>query len=270
MNHRLAFSTPSSNSWILPFMLGASASLSVLWISKNWQTSTSTSSTTTSLTTTTQSERKSPSNNKTGNDVDVLDHEQLSNRILRKAEAVIQWRTSRLILVVERCTNGTYCSVCRRRIEWIDEMHVVVYEKIDWYSNYSLFLYSFLFCRPSFLDHNYSAILRTAEALGIQTVYMIDPPDIKMEEGDEIEDTQKKITRTPEEIEQRRLHHIFAQNAVCIYFYNCYDGFRVRRILIQYSFFSHDLSFFHPDWMADGSGFFFNRRMCSVLPERRL
>eukprot|EP00536_Pseudo-nitzschia_multiseries_P012224 jgi/Psemu1/207974/e_gw1.454.5.1 len=72
--------------------------------------------------------------------------------MLRKAEAVIQWRTSRLILVVERCTN----------------------------------------------DHNYSAILRTAEALGIQTVYMIDPP---------------QITRTPEEIEQRRLHHLFAQNA---------------------------------------------------------
>ena len=38
---------------------------------------------------------------------DLLDHEELSNRMLRKAEAVIQWRTSRLIIVIERCTNGT-------------------------------------------------------------------------------------------------------------------------------------------------------------------
>ncbi|OEU08920.1 SpoU_methylase-domain-containing protein, partial [Fragilariopsis cylindrus CCMP1102] len=41
-------------------------------------------------------------------------------------------------------------------------------------------------------DHNYSAILRTVEALGVATVYMIDPPD---------------------ELNQRRLHHIFARNA---------------------------------------------------------
>ena len=47
---------------------------------------------------------------------------------------------------------------------------------------------------------------------------MIDPPDVDMEEGEEgVKEgyQQKQITRTPEEIEQRRLHHIFAQNAVC-------------------------------------------------------
>lgn len=76
-----------------------------------------------------------------------------------------------------------------------------------------------LICHSShvFPDHNYSAILRTAEALGIQTVYMIDPPDIVFtEDGIEgsTKGTQKQITRTPEEIEQRRLHHLFAQNAV--------------------------------------------------------
>lgn len=59
------------------------------------------------------------------------DRPDLDLRLIRKAEAVIQGRTDKLIVVVERCTN----------------------------------------------DHNYSAILRTAEALGIQTVYIIDPPE---------------------------------------------------------------------------------------------
>jgi hypothetical protein len=73
-----------------------------------------------------------------------------------------------------------------------------------------------LYIHFTFLDHNYSAILRTAEALGIQMVYMIDPPVVSMEEGSECrrDVSQKQITRTPEEIEQRRLHHLFAQNAV--------------------------------------------------------
>jgi hypothetical protein len=45
---------------------------------------------------------------------------------------------------------------------------------------------------------------------------MIDPPVVSMEEGSECrrDVSQKQITRTPEEIEQRRLHHLFAQNAV--------------------------------------------------------
>ena len=50
-------------------------------------------------------------------------------RILRKAETAIQGRTSRILIVVERCTD----------------------------------------------DHNYSAIIRTAEALGIQNLWLIDP-----------------------------------------------------------------------------------------------
>jgi tRNA G18 (ribose-2'-O)-methylase SpoU len=61
---------------------------------------------------------------------ELYDTPDLDLRLIRKAEAVIQGRTDKLILVVERCTN----------------------------------------------DHNYSAILRTAEALGIQTVCLIDPP----------------------------------------------------------------------------------------------
>ena len=54
----------------------------------------------------------------------IFDSPSLDQRILRKAEGALRKRTSRLILVIERCTN----------------------------------------------DHNYSAILRTAEALGIQHV----------------------------------------------------------------------------------------------------
>ncbi|VEU36821.1 unnamed protein product [Pseudo-nitzschia multistriata] len=156
MNRAGSF-TSSSNSWILPFMLGASTSLSLLWISKKLEILIATSSTSRS------DEKTKPREMKQ----DILDHEELSFRMLRKAEAVIQWRTSRLILVIERCTN----------------------------------------------DHNYSAILRTAEALGIQTVYMIDPPAVMEEDGGRRKGTQKEISRTPEEIEQRRLHHIFAQNA---------------------------------------------------------
>jgi hypothetical protein len=71
-------------------------------------------------------------------------------------------------------------------------------------------------------DHNYSAILRTAEALGIQTVYMIDPPDVpdSVDEDNESLTTiitqqqqQARMRLTPHEVQQRRLHHLFAQNA---------------------------------------------------------
>jgi len=85
---------------------------------------------------------------------------------------VIQLRTNRLLIVVERCTN----------------------------------------------DHNYSAILRTAEALGIATIYTIDPPTNRIVTDDEalLFDTnqkQNKIAITEEEKEIKRMHHIFAKNA---------------------------------------------------------
>ena len=63
----------------------------------------------------------------------IIDSPSLDQRLLRKAEAALLKRTSRLIIVVERCTN----------------------------------------------DHNYSAILRTAEALGVQHVYIIAPQDMQ-------------------------------------------------------------------------------------------
>ena len=64
-----------------------------------------------------------------------LDHVDVSNRVLRKAENVINKRTTRVTVVIERCTDV----------------------------------------------HNYTAVLRTAEALGVQNVYLIAPP-LKPEE----------------------------------------------------------------------------------------
>ncbi len=123
----------------------------------------------------------------------LMDTPTLDNRILRKAEAALRWRTSRLILVIERCTN----------------------------------------------DHNYSAILRTAEALGVQHVYIIAPQvrnstlkfngqvDIKEEsfgeDGDVKVNDNVKLFRstgqqvrkyTAAEVQDRANHHLFAQRAV--------------------------------------------------------
>jgi tRNA(Leu) C34 or U34 (ribose-2'-O)-methylase TrmL len=69
-------------------------------------------------------------------------------------------------------------------------------------------------------DHNYSAILRTAEALGIQTVYMIDPPQVIDDDDEESllllsqQQQHQQTNRTPQEIEARRQHHLFARNAL--------------------------------------------------------
>ena len=112
-------------------------------------------------------------------------------RILRKAETAILKRTSKMIIVIERCTS----------------------------------------------DHNYSAILRTAEALGIQHVWLIDPViQVDQLKSSSVSDnsndtatsnitaaheelvtgklenkTKNRITKS--EIQTRGMHHLFAQNA---------------------------------------------------------
>jgi len=58
-----------------------------------------------------------------------IDAEGLPDRLFRKAETAIQGRTTRILAVIERCTD----------------------------------------------EHNYSAIIRTAEALGVQHIWLIDP-----------------------------------------------------------------------------------------------
>ncbi|KAL3934590.1 MAG: hypothetical protein SGBAC_009720 [Bacillariaceae sp.] len=161
-----------TTSWLIPFSLGATSALALVWLSN--KASENTAKQPPNVTMKKSDPKKTnlePSlNDDTATEEEeLMDKPDLDHRMLRKAEAVIQWRTTRLVLVIERCTN----------------------------------------------DHNYSAILRTAEALGIQIVYMIDPPVVDDGEGSESNRIQsgKLVTRTPEEIEARRKHHLFARNA---------------------------------------------------------
>eukprot|EP00578_Thalassiosira_sp_NH16_P022961 CAMPEP_0181083496 /NCGR_PEP_ID=MMETSP1071-20121207/4189_1 /TAXON_ID=35127 /ORGANISM="Thalassiosira sp., Strain NH16" /LENGTH=381 /DNA_ID=CAMNT_0023165159 /DNA_START=268 /DNA_END=1416 /DNA_ORIENTATION=+ len=110
----------------------------------------------------------------------MMDSCALDQRMIRKAEGAILNRTSRLIVVVERCTN----------------------------------------------DHNYSAILRTVEALGVQHVYIIAPQCIQstltnhVDEADDIKDVELKRSSGPvvkraseSEKRDRAMHHLYARKA---------------------------------------------------------
>lgn len=117
-----------------------------------------------------------------------FDSVDLDQRMIRKAEGAIRKRTSRLIIVVERCTN----------------------------------------------DHNYSAILRTAEALGVQNIWIISPQTINStlevdnSQGTEDESDIDNIgqnarlrrssgpvvrTATESEKKDRAMHHLYARKA---------------------------------------------------------
>lgn len=112
-----------------------------------------------------------------------MDSCSLDQRMIRKAEGAIRNRTSRLIVVIERCTN----------------------------------------------DHNYSAILRTVEALGVQHVYIIAPQCIQStlttnneddkEDGDvkvlELKRSSGQLVKraTESEIKDRAMHHLYAKKA---------------------------------------------------------
>jgi len=116
-----------------------------------------------------------------------FDSPDLDQRIIRKAEGAICKRTSRLIIVVERCTN----------------------------------------------DHNYSAILRTAEALGVQNIWIISPQTInatleldntqgtdesnidKIAENATMRRSSGPIVRaaTDTEKKDRAMHHLYARKA---------------------------------------------------------
>ena len=82
-------------------------------------------------------------------------------------------------------------------------------------------------------DFNYSAILRTAEALGVQDVWLVDPPPMPTTNDEDVSETppnedsndnscstsgnQQQPTvdsmLTPLEKELRKKHHLFAQKA---------------------------------------------------------
>jgi tRNA G18 (ribose-2'-O)-methylase SpoU len=120
-------------------------------------------------------------------EITCIDSVDLDQRMIRKAEGAIRKRTSRLIIVVERCTN----------------------------------------------DHNYSAILRTAEALGVQNIWIISPQtinstlEIENSQGTDESDidnigenaTLKRssgaVVRTATESEKkdRAMHHLYARKA---------------------------------------------------------
>ena len=170
-----------SSSWITPFFLGAASAFSLVWISRHLELRKRGNDDANDGKSDLQP--RSLTSQQKANDNDLMDSPDLDNRILRKAESIIQWRTSRLLLVIERCTN----------------------------------------------DHNYSAILRTAEALGVQHVWMIDPPTIVgIEEEEEEADFklnmqsngtkngayQATTQRTPQERKARKMHHLFAQRAL--------------------------------------------------------
>ena len=118
----------------------------------------------------------------------LFDSPGLDQRMIRKAEGAIRLRTSRLVVVIERCTN----------------------------------------------DHNYSAIHRTAEALGVQHIYVISPPSLKTLEGGDVDadgdgggegntGTSRLLAvgkggrvvkqANQDEVADRALHHLFAQRA---------------------------------------------------------
>ena len=133
--------------------------------------------------------RQSAENDSSSNKL--MDSPSLDQRMIRKAEGAIRLRTSRLIIVIERCTN----------------------------------------------DHNYSAILRTAEALGVQNIYVINPPtesslkgDVEFEKENEIRrlssDGDKrtqlvaigkgsKVVKNASDgvVKDRAMHHLFARKA---------------------------------------------------------
>ena len=123
-----------------------------------------------------------------GGQLHVFDSPGLDQRMIRKAEGAIRLRTSRLVIVIERCTN----------------------------------------------DHNYSAIHRTAEALGVQHIYVISPPSLKTLEGGDVDadgdgggegntGTSRLLAvgkggrvvkqANQAEVADRALHHLFAQRA---------------------------------------------------------
>ncbi len=194
----------SGKGWVTPFLAGIVTAMAANAIlqrkneTKDSKSSQATSSAPISSTNTSSTrskiEVKGQSKAQTAS---LMDTPTLDNRILRKAEAALRLRTSRLILVIERCTN----------------------------------------------DHNYSAILRTAEALGVQHVYIIAPQvrnstlkfdgqvqvDIKEESFGEggggaidvndnvklFRSTGQQVRKyTPAEVQDRANHHLFAQRAV--------------------------------------------------------
>jgi len=151
-----------------PFLAGAACSAALIYLYQNFQA---------------REDTQRRCGKKNGDHLPsekLMDSCSLDQRMIRKAEGAILNRTSRLIIVVERCTN----------------------------------------------DHNYSAILRTAEALGVQHVYIIAPRCIQStltnngDEGVDVKDVELKRSSGPlvkrateSEKRDRAMHHLYARKA---------------------------------------------------------
>jgi len=197
----LSLSSTTSSTWLSPFLAGILATLAVIELRRSFHDSptrrkdSKADTAATRLRNDDNESRARPKPKAAQTAVAkttsvLMDSPKLDQRMIRKAEAAIQNRTSRLVIVVERCTN----------------------------------------------DHNYSAILRTAEALGVQHVYIIapqcinptlhanDPRDGPDDAGTDCDAPGKttlhrstgQIVRqaTQSEVENRAQHHLFAQRAL--------------------------------------------------------
>ena len=161
------------------FLFGVASTLAAVWVTQRLSSSSSkrNADRNTKNKSTRESTTRQNGTSNTNNDNQLMDTPGLDQRMIRKAEAVIQWRTSRITVVVERCTN----------------------------------------------DHNYSAILRTAEALGLQNIWIIDPPPppefiVDEETGEETTTISRNKEISPglvskDELKKRALHHLFARKA---------------------------------------------------------
>lgn len=163
------------NSSTASFLAGAACTAAAMLLYQSYKTKSSTSEQTT----------KPADGARAAAETTCFDSVDLDQRMIRKAEGAICKRTSRLIIVVERCTN----------------------------------------------DHNYSAIIRTAEALGVQNIWIISPQTINVTlelnndldesnidsiaENSTLRRSAGPVVRSATESEKkdRAMHHLYARNA---------------------------------------------------------
>lgn len=144
-----------------------------------------------------------------------MDSASLDQRMIRKAEGAIRSRTSRLVIVVERCTND----------------HNYVSKHVSFLTTFAITVCLHIIHHSLCLQ---SAILRTAEALGVQHIYIISPQFINStlvdDEAaaeteniclDEVKEKTKLRTSTGQTVKRatesekldRAAHHLFARKA---------------------------------------------------------
>jgi hypothetical protein len=100
--HILVFGTMASKPNIQAFLAGSALTASLIYLYQKAQSSSSNTSTTNDAT---RNANPSSRRNIADNSSQLMDSASLDQRMIRKAEGAIRNRTSRLVIVVERCTN---------------------------------------------------------------------------------------------------------------------------------------------------------------------